>query len=102
MNKSKIEKIKHACLRINNEILYIGKSHEDCYKKIPKEIQVKVAEAGFLTNLDRFVLRHEAAEIAFKSNQLPHQPKMLFSEHFWSKMYQGEYLYSNENGYYLI
>lgn len=97
-----IEKIKHACLKLNNKY-YLDMSHELCYKKIVKlnpAINTSKIETGFMTNKNRFVNRIEGAIIAFNSGQLDHQPKLLFSEHFWSKIYLGNYNYNSQKGYY--
>lgn len=93
------EKILHACLRYKSRY-YLDKSHDLCYKQINK-VDNSPIEIGFMTNKNRFVDRKEGSEIAFKSNQLNHKPTLLFSEHFWSEIYSGKYIYLKNKGYVL-
>jgi len=93
------ETIQHACLKYKNK-LYIDKSHDLCFKQIknPDSSKIKI---GFLTNLNNFVDRSEAAQIAFEAKQIQSKTKLLFSEHLWSKMYNGKYNYDTKIGYIL-
>lgn len=69
--------IKHTHQPINIEIgiVYMGYRHCNCFASIGDLVKDRInagiheKEQGFLTSLNRFVSREEAAEIALKNNQ---------------------------------
>lgn len=82
--------INHEDQAIKGNTGYVvcGRRHHNCFHTSaildPKRSFVKYeADQGFITNLDRFVSRIEAAEIAFLSGQIKERtshPTGLFSE----------------------
>jgi len=97
-----MEKIKHAAWKRNDGVVAIAKQHADCIRKSPPDTCMKGSEnQGFVTDTDRYVEREEAAEIAFKAGQIEKQPRILFSEHMWSKheRFNGKHTYDQERGY---
>lgn len=93
--------ISHAAIRIKEPpyTVFTGKHHADCYKKY-NTINPKV-EQGFVTDKGEFVSRSKAAGIAFDCGQIDHIPSVLFSEDFWSVVYNGKYDYDEQKGYIL-
>ena len=92
-------KIAHAAIRMKDKpyLVFIGKHHGECFQK-HHTINPKV-DQGFVTDTGEFVLRSTAAVIAWKAGQIDKIPTILFSENFWSEMYNGKYDYDTEKGY---
>lgn len=85
-----LESQRFLPVNITNGIVVCGLRHAHCI-----DIMFTVAELrtvrlspdgvgkntqGFLTNLNRFVTREEAAKIAFEAGQIQKEKKKLFSE----------------------
>jgi hypothetical protein len=71
--------------------------HQAHHLKIP--MSQKADDQGFLTNLDRYVNRIEAAKIAINAGQVNDSIKILFSEDLWNEPDGGRYDYCELNGY---
>jgi hypothetical protein len=91
--------ISHAAIRMKEPpyTVFVGKHHGECFKKY-NTLNPKV-EQGFVTDTGEFVLRSEAAGLAYNAGQIDHIPTILFSEDFWSEIYGGKYDYDVEKGY---
>lgn len=100
-----IEVIKHAAVKANNGMIFIGKSHGDCAEKFLNVgitgVDTASENSGFLTSMGRFVGRSEAAGIAFSADQIDKCTNVLFSEDLWDEEYQGKYNYDEIKGYIL-
>lgn len=101
MNK---EYITHAAIIANQGMIFLGKSHAECFHKA-HFTGVKTSNAaglqGFFTNKGRFVSRAFAADIALKAKQIKGCSTCLFSEDLWSPRHGGIYKYHPINGYIL-
>ena len=79
---------KHIFEPVNIETGFVvsGHRHHNCFntmKILSNDIHTHVnfkKEQGFLTNLNRFVDREEAAKIAYKAGQINTQITRLYSE----------------------
>ena len=93
------ERIKAAAIKRNDGIISTGKSHADIIKSSPYGTCKKGSNQGFVTNLDRFVDRYEAAIIALESKQIKklQVKNQLLSEDLW---FIGEWDYDPRIGYY--
>ena len=71
---------------INTGLVFCGHRHGCIFQQIGgtvkerQDIGIYQKEQGFLTNLNRFVDREEAAQIAFDSGQIETPKDTLFSE----------------------
>ncbi len=94
-------KIAHAAIRLLEEphTVFIGKHHAECFAKY-HTINPKT-EQGFVTDTGEFLLRGNAAVVAFQAGQIDKIPTVLFSEDFWSEMYNGKHDYDPDKGYVL-
>ena len=90
-----------AIFRLDNCIV-LGKDHAECIKKSPFGT-CKTRRQGFLTSKYRFVLRKEAAKIAFDAGQIDkyENDQIIFSEEFWCETDGGKYDYDEREGYVL-
>ena len=74
----------HQPKNIEMGFVICGRRHHNIVNTIGQKFYFRTAEnshvQGFLTNLDRFVDRKEAAQIAFNYGQIPALKKELFSE----------------------
>ena len=84
-----LEKVKQQSrpVNISKGIVFCGHSHLSCssaffYATIKRTVTSDVGESeqGFLTNLNRFVDRTEAAQIAFDAGQIKEGLISLYSE----------------------
>ena len=101
------EYIQHACIKRNDGVLAIGRSHSEIINYSPygtcKNIQEKDRGQGFLTNTGRYVSRLEAFDIAYESGMISEDlydnacPAYLLSEYLWA---DSGWDYSLENGYF--
>jgi len=92
------EKIKAAAIKRSDGIVSTGKHHAEIILASPLETCKKDSTQGFVTNLNRFVNRKEAAKIAFKAGQIEADGGGLLSEELW---YWGKYKYDVDKGYYI-
>jgi len=99
MNK---ETIKAAAWKRNDGIITIGKSHAEILLKCPYGTCKEGSISGFVTSINRFIDRHEAAKIAVDSGQISKDIEIrslgLLSENIWSN---SNYDHDDEKGYYL-
>ncbi len=80
----------------------VGKDHAECIQKSPYGT-CKTRQQGFLTNGYRFVLRREAAAIAYAAGQIDEwEPdQTILSEEFWCPRGGGKHIYDEKKGYVL-
>ena len=79
-----MEKITYACIVTPNGKQYTGISHLNCYDKMyhdenEESYITEDCKEGFLTDKDRFVDRHEAANIAIEAGQIDKEVENLSS-----------------------
>lgn len=77
------EKLQDTCKNINHGIVVFGLRHtmwDLLIRLYPDYKQTQETHQGFLTTENRFVNRHEAAQIAFKSGQTDKDLVYLDSE----------------------
>ncbi len=80
------EKYKLQPKNIDTGVVLCGWRHGCIFPQIGglvkerQELGIHEKEQGFLTNLNRFVDRKEAAKIAYKEKQIAKPKKTLFSE----------------------
>lgn len=97
------EQIKHAAVKSKCGMIFLGKSHSDCIKKMTNlniKPSPKADDQGFVTSNGRYVNRVEAATIAVNSGQVEHGKTVLFSEDLWSESSGGNFDYDYIKGYY--
>jgi hypothetical protein len=73
----------HQPKNIETGYVLCGRRHHNCIASLSifgKRTNQQKHVQGFITNLDRFVDRKEAGEIAFNSGQILKQTNCLFSE----------------------
>lgn len=96
------EMIKHAAIIADNGWIFIGKSHDQCFRKM-RSVGVqhfhRAEGQGFVTNKGRFVFRDRAARIAIDASQIDIETGYLFSEDLWSEHCNGKCDYSELHGY---
>jgi hypothetical protein len=105
MKKSKgKEIIKHAAVKAENGMIFLGKCHADCFYQgfnVGFEMSSKAKDQGFFTNKGRYVTREQAAVIAKKAGQLKkdgkRKPAVLLSEDIW--LQSERFVYTTMNGY---
>lgn len=98
------ELIKHAAVKAENGMIFIGKCHADCFHQgmnVGFKMSSKAEDQGFFTNKRRYVNREQAAKIAKRAGQLDPKDKKrkvshLLSEDIW---YQKRFIYSPMTGY---
>ena len=99
------ELIKHAAVKAENGMIFLGKCHADCFyqgKNVGFKMSDKAEDQGFFTNKRRYVNRKQAARIAKRAGQLDPKDKKrkvshLLSEDIW---YQTKrYVYTPALGY---
>lgn len=82
----------HQPKNIQTGFVVCGRRHHNCYATLvavlgdDKWVETKIdfeQTQGFVTSLDRFVDRKEAAKIAFKAEQIDTQHTILISEHLY-------------------
>ena len=102
-NNNEIEIISHAAILCDGGNIFLGKSHAECFLKIPVEDRHTSKQMGFVTNSDRFVNRQEAAKIAYKANQIDscEDDSVLISEEIWDPHMGGKFKYSATKGYHI-
>jgi hypothetical protein len=78
------EPYAHQPKNIESGFVICGRRHHNIINTIGQKFYFRTSEnkhvQGFLTNLDRFVDRKEAAEIAYAYGQIPVIKKELYSE----------------------
>lgn len=79
---------EHQPVNIKTGYVVCGRRHHNCFATChimqPNHEYVKhEKEQGFLTNLDRFVDRKDAAIIAYNSGQISKSKITLYSEDLW-------------------
>jgi lactam utilization protein B len=98
------ELITHAAIIAEQGMIFLGKSHAECFYKA-RDTGVKTSNAaglqGFFTNKGRFVSRGNAAVIAYKAKQVLDKSNCLCSEDLWSPRHKGVYKYDPIKGYVL-
>lgn len=98
------EYITHAAIVSSQGMIFIGKSHGECFIKAHRT-GVKTSGAaglqGFFTSQGRYVSRETAADIAWKAKQIKMPESILFSEDLWSPRHKGAYKYHPIEGYIL-
>lgn len=80
------EVIKHAAVKSVGGMIFLGKSHRDCFHQahyVDVVMSPKALDQGFFTSHGRYVDREEAAAIAVAAGQVDPQVKILFSEDLW-------------------
>ncbi len=80
-----MEKIIDAAVRLESKTR-TGRRHAQIMREIwnvSPNRYISQDEEGFVTDSGRFVDRKEAAEIAFRSGQIPQKKEKLFSEDVW-------------------
>jgi len=97
------EKISHAAIMRNDEILEIDKSHPIIIQRCPYGTCKEGSKMGFVTSTGRYVDRIEALNIAVETGQVNKDMKSLrksglVSENIWSDT---EHEYDPEKGYYI-
>lgn len=98
------EKIKHAVVIAENRMMFLGKSHADCFfqmKNVGLKASKRSKDQGFFTNKGRYVDRLTAAKIAKRAKQLDPESKRkvtaLLSEDIWYQTTR--YIYTQSLGY---
>jgi hypothetical protein len=102
MGSEKIELIKHAAVISEGGMIFLGKSHSDCFHQafnVGVKMSSGAEKQGFFTNKGRFVTRSEAAQIARDAGQISPLINILFSEDLWSESHGGKYSYCQVEGY---
>lgn len=96
-----MERLKFAAILRRDNCIVFGKDHAECVRKSPP-CTCKTRTQGFLTNKYRFVLRKEAAKIAFDAGQIDkwHYGAIIFSEQLWCEESGGKHKYDAKRGYY--
>ena len=96
------ETIQHAAIKRSDGIISTGKTHANVIHSSPYGTCKAGSEQGFVTSFGRFVLRPEAAFIAWYSEQIPNAHYELInhigltSENLWDYCgfgYQQDYGY---------
>lgn len=100
------ELIKHAAVRMKNGMIFLGKSHADCFhqaKNVGVPHSQKAKDQGFFTSKGRIVDREEAFKIAVDAGQVSgdRPASILFSEMLWSHTDGGTHKYDSVRGYFL-
>lgn len=98
-------RVKAAAWIRNDGITTTGKSHAEILKKCPFGTCKAGSVSGFIDNHDRFINREEAYKIALEAGQLRLEKirkrgEYLLSEEIWSNSENGDYDYSEEQGYF--
>lgn len=97
------ETIKHAAVIAENEWVFMGKCHADCFGKM-LSVGLKWKKAagtqGFVTSNGRYVDRSCALQIALEAGQVVDIKGGLFSEDLWCNEYCGTHRYSEIEGYF--
>ncbi len=75
-----METIRCAAIKRVDGIIIAGRNHSFIIQHSPKGTCKKNSEQGFITSEARFVGRSEAAEIAYKAEQIKKPTNLLFSE----------------------
>lgn len=97
------EVIMHAALVAKSGMVFLGKSHADCFHQanaVGVEVSSKADHQGFFTNRGRFVDRKVAAKIADRAGQLSKPTTVLLSEDLWSPTGGGRFKYDSIKGYF--
>lgn len=101
------ERIKHAAVKAANGMVFLGKSHADCFwqiKNIGLNASYRSDDQGFFTSKGRYVDRKFAAKIAKRAGQLDPKDKRkvvaLLSEDIWHQ--RDRFEYSQCRGYYEV
>lgn len=100
------ELIKHAAVKGSGGMIFLGKSHADCFHQASHagiRLSGRAQDQGFFTSKGRFVTRPEAYEIAIVAGQIEGErpAPVLFSEMLWSPRDGGKFKYDSIQGYYL-
>lgn len=99
----KKEFIRHAAIRAENGMIFIGKCHADCFKKalnVGLTVTDDPFDQGFFTSKGRFINRVLAAKIAYESAQITERIPALTSEDLWDRSGGGLLNYDEIKGYY--
>ncbi len=105
MENDKPELIKHAAVISNTGMIFLGKSHADCFHQafaVGVKMSSSAGMQGFFTNRGRFVSRTVAMTLAFQGNQVEasiDEHGVLFSEMLWSPTDGGKFTYDQIEGY---
>lgn len=98
------EVILHAAVKSADGRIFFGKSHADCFHKalaMNTRMSSKADDQGFLTSKGNYLIRSEAAKLAFERGQIDRKTGYLFSEDMWSDEYKGKYHHDEIEGYVL-
>ena len=99
-----VERLKFAAILRSDMCIVFGRDHAECFTKSPKgTCDLSQQHFGFLTNRFRFVLRKEAAKIAFDAGQISkwEDGDIIVSEQLWDTNTGGKYKYDEKLGYYI-
>ena len=93
------EHIIFAAIRRDDNCIIFGRDHAECITISPKETCKSSRSQGFLTNKYRFVLRREAAKLAYDAGQIStwENGQILISEEIWKD--NPKYTYDSRRGY---
>ena len=100
-----MKKIMHAAVRMTNGMVFLGKSHPDCFYQA-SYVGVKHSQSakdqGFFTNDGRFLDREKSFEVAWMAGQVDGEraAAILFSEMLWAPVDGGKFKYDSIRGYY--
>ena len=98
-----MERLKFAAILRSDNCIVFGRDHAECFSsRVPIGDYVNLQQ-GFLTNKFRFVLRKEAAKIAFDAGQIDkwEDGDVIVSEQLWNKNSGGKYEYDKKMGYHI-
>lgn len=96
------EVIKHAAVKAENGMIFLGKSHADCFhqaRNVGVKMSQKALDQGFFTSKGRYVTRSDAAFVAIEAGQVREGIVVLFSEDLWSEQADGQFEYDSIKGY---
>lgn len=98
------EVVLHAAMRAKNGMIFLGKSHADCFHQA-KHVSVEHSQAaedqGFFSSKGRYLTRIDAYKVAVFAGQIKDEGpgKVLFSEMIWCAQDGGQYQYNAVTGY---
>jgi hypothetical protein len=98
------EVIKHAAVQADSGLVFLGKSHADCFHQMRNtgvDLPSGSQNQGFFTSQGRFVNRGEAMRLAFLAGQVGYNDHYLISEMLWSEQDAGQFNYDSIRGYVL-
>lgn len=101
------EVIKHAAVKAENGMIFLGRSHADCFyqmRNVGMMSSDNSKDQGFFTSKGRYVDRLEAAKIAKRTKQVTNSKDRplrrltsLLSEDIWYQTHR--YIYTPMTGY---